>query len=69
METGQDEHRVELAVRRIEEALARISAAAEKTPAAVPASISAFVEKHESLRETVATNLRALDELIAELEP
>lgn len=64
--------RTEAAVQRIEAALARIAQSAERprnqgTPA--PPSVSALVERHESLRETVALALGELDALIGELEP
>lgn len=64
--------RSEAAVQRIEAALARIARAADaRAPAAapVPASVTALVEKHESLRETVAHAIAELDEVLASLEP
>jgi len=63
--------RSEAAVQRIEAALARIAAAADRPQAgqaAVPASVSALVERHESLRETVTQAIGELDTLIGELE-
>lgn len=61
--------RSEAAVQRIEAALARIAQAAEApAPAAVSPNVLALVEKHESLRETVAQALADLDAVIAELE-
>lgn len=65
------EERTEAAVQRIEVALARIAQAADRagTPAA-PASpsVTALVERHESLRETVAQTLGELDALLGDLE-
>jgi len=64
--------RTEAAVQRIEAALARIAQAAETArpaPPAMPPSVSALVERHESLRETVAQALGELDALLGELEP
>jgi hypothetical protein len=63
--------RTEAAVQRIEAALARIAQAADRPLAAAPSappSVSALVERHESLRETVAQALGDLDALLAELE-
>jgi len=66
--------RTEAAVQRIEAALARIAQAADRPRATAPAapaappSVSALVERHESLRETVAQALGDLDALLAELE-
>ena len=63
--------RTEAAVQRIEAALARIAQAADRPRAAAhaaPPSVSALVERHESLRETVAQALGDLDTLLAELE-
>jgi len=63
--------RTEAAVQRIEAALARIAQAADRpraTAPAAPPSVSALVERHESLRETVAQALGDLDALLAELE-
>jgi hypothetical protein len=63
--------RTEAAVQRIEAALARIAQAADSARAAAPAtptSVSALVERHESLRETVAQALGELDALLGELE-
>ena len=64
--------RTEAAVQRIEAALARIAQAAETArpaPPAMPPSVSALVERHESLRETFAQALGELDALLGELEP
>lgn len=61
----------EAAVQRIEAALARIARAADRPRAAAPAmapSVSKLVERHESLRETVAQALGELDKLLGELE-
>jgi hypothetical protein len=63
--------RTEAAVQRIEAALARIAQAADRPRGAAPSappSVSALVERHESLRETVAQALGDLDALLAELE-
>jgi hypothetical protein len=63
--------RTEAAVQRIEAALARIAQAADSAraaPPAMPRSVSALVERHESLRETVAQALGELDVLLGELE-
>lgn len=61
--------RSEAAVQRIEAALARIAQAAEApAPAGAAPNVLALVEKHESLRETVAHALAELDTVIAELE-
>ena len=63
--------RTEAAVQRIEAALARIAQAADSAraaPAPAPPSVSALVERHESLRETVAQTLGELDALLGELE-
>lgn len=64
--------RTEAAVQRIEAALARIAGAADRPRAAaqtsMPPSVSALVERHESLRETVAQAIGELDTLIGELE-
>ncbi len=63
--------RTEAAVQRIEAALALIAAAADRPPAAQAAmlpSVSALVERHESLRETVTQAIGELDTLIGELE-
>jgi hypothetical protein len=63
--------RTEAAAQRIEAALARIAQAADSAraaPPAMPPSVSALVERHESLRETVAQALGELDVLLGELE-
>ena len=62
-----DGDRIEQAVQRIESALARIARAAETIEPAPP-SVSALVVDHEELRETVASSLKKLDDLIGELE-
>ncbi|OZA93253.1 MAG: hypothetical protein B7X57_05610 [Erythrobacter sp. 34-65-8] len=62
-----DEERIENAVQRIEAALARIGAAADQV-SPQPASVSALLEKHETLRETVSNSLKELDELIGTIE-
>ena len=65
--------RTEAAVQRIEAALARIAASADRPRVAaqtpMPPSVSALVERHESLRETVTQAIGELDALIGELEP
>lgn len=55
------------AMQRIEAALARIDAAAAKIPEPNP-NVMGLVNKHEALREEVASTLRDLDKLIGELE-
>jgi hypothetical protein len=62
-----DAERIELAVQRIEAALARISAVADSAPVAPP-SVAALVGKHDALRETVETTLAEIDALIGKLE-
>ena len=70
-----DGQRIEAAVRRIEEALARIAKVADQDPpagaaaSALPANVSQLVVRHEELRETVAAELRRLDEIIGKLDP
>ena len=66
--------RSEAAMARIEAALARIDAAArnlgEKSAAPQPpASVMNLINKHEALREEVASVIGELDQLIAGLEP
>ncbi|GAA4643942.1 hypothetical protein GCM10023115_19020 [Pontixanthobacter gangjinensis] len=64
------EERIEIAVKRIEAALARISTVADASspePAAPQADASALAQKHEMLRKTVSSTLNELDELIGEL--
>ena len=65
--SAMDGERLESAVQRIEAALARIAEAADKARPA-PKSVSSLVDKHETLRETVAATLKELDELIGKLE-
>ncbi|UIP05948.1 hypothetical protein LY632_09555 [Erythrobacter sp. SDW2] len=70
--------RIETAVQRIEQALARISAIADKgpptvppmqgAPAAVPPNVLQLVTRHETLREAVLAELERLDEIIGKLE-
>ncbi len=63
--------KTEAAVQRIEHALARIAHAADRArdpSPATPPSVTALVERHESLRETVAQALGDLDALLGELE-
>lgn len=63
--------RTEAAVQRIEAALARIARAADDTRPASPHSaraVTALVDRHETLRETVAKALADLDKLLGELE-
>lgn len=62
-----EEDRGQAALSRIEAALARIDAASAKIPAANP-NVMSLVNKHEALREEVASTLRDLDKLIAEIE-
>lgn len=59
--------RIENAVQRIEAALARIGGAADAVATQAP-SVSSLVVKHEALRETAATTLKELNELIGTLE-
>lgn len=64
--------RTEAAVQRIEAALARIARAADNargSPPAVSSSVTALVERHETLRENVAQTVAELDKLLGELEP
>ena len=62
-----DQNRIEPAVQRIEAALARIAAVADAVPA--PQGIDASPSpQDEALRETVASTLAELDDLIARLE-
>jgi len=63
--------RTEAAVQRIEAALARIARAADTArtaPAPAVPSVTALVERHETLRETVAKALTDLDKLLGEIE-
>jgi hypothetical protein len=64
--------RTEAAVQRIEAALARIAQAADRArepmARAAPPSVTALVERHESLRETVAQALGQLDLLLDEFD-
>lgn len=75
--------RIEAAVQRIEQALARIATiadkgiadrgppeAAETSPpaAAVPPNVLQLVTRHETLRETVLAEIERLDEIIGKLE-
>lgn len=66
--------RSEAAVQRIEAALARIARVADGAAALPPSSaaptpsVVALIERHESLRETVAKALAELDAVIAEIE-
>jgi hypothetical protein len=67
--------RTEAAVQRIEAALARIAQAADRardaapsTPPPAPPSVTALVERHETLRETVAEALGQLDALLGEID-
>lgn len=61
------EQRIEQATRRIEAALGRIAQVAENK-IATPPSVSGLVVKHEALRESVASSLRELDDLLERLE-
>ncbi|MDC0886419.1 hypothetical protein OAS19_01315 [Altererythrobacter sp.] len=71
---NMDGERIEAAVKRIELALGRIAKVADQgpqvsgAPAAVPANVSQLVVQHEELRETVAAELRKLDDVIGKLE-
>ena len=75
--------RIEEAVQRIEQALARIAEIADRPPAPatvtsepaqgasaapVPPNVSQLVVRHEELRETVAAEIRRLDEIIGAIE-
>jgi hypothetical protein len=65
--------RSEAAVQRIEAALARIARVADSPPptriaATSTPSVTALVEQHEALRETVSRAIAELDSLIAELD-
>jgi capsule polysaccharide export protein KpsE/RkpR len=63
--------RTEAAVQRIEAALARIARAADgarAAPAPAAPSVTALVERQETLRETVAKALADLDKLLGEIE-
>jgi hypothetical protein len=63
--------RTEAAVQRIEAALARIAQAADRardSAPATPPSVTALVERHESLRESVAQALGQLDALLEEID-
>jgi hypothetical protein len=63
--------RTEAAVQRIEAALARIAQAADRAREGAPPpppSVTALVERHESLRETVAQALGKLDALLEEID-
>jgi len=68
------EDRIESAVQRIEAALSRIAgiADAEKTGAKGGAEtsppVTALIEKHEALRDSVSDTLAELDILIGEIE-
>ncbi|MFZ1743876.1 MAG: hypothetical protein WAT93_13555 [Pontixanthobacter sp.] len=58
---------IETAVQRIEAALARIADLADREITPSP-PVSALVEKHQSLLETVANTLNELDVLIEDLD-
>lgn len=71
--------RIEQAVQRIEQALARIAEIADKPAgqpstgsggdaAAMPPNVSQLVVRHEELRETVAAEIRRLDDIIGTIE-
>jgi hypothetical protein len=61
--------RTEVAVQRIEAALARIARASQAPPApTAPPNVLALIDQHESLRETVAQALAELDCVIAEID-
>lgn len=69
------EDRIESAVQRIESALSRIAeiADAEKPAgnnggAQASPSVTALIEKHEALRESVSDTLAELDTMIGEIE-
>lgn len=69
--------RIEAAVQRIEQALARIAAIADRPPAAatestpataaVPPNVLQLVTRHETLREAVLAELERLDEIIGKI--
>ena len=62
-------NRSEAAVQRIEAALARIARVADAPPADGKAvSVLALVEKHETLRETVAQAIADIDAVVAEID-
>lgn len=70
-----DGERIEAAVQRIEQALARIAAIADKGPlpsepaaTPVPPNVLQLVTRHESLREAVLSELERLDEIIGKIE-
>ncbi len=70
--------RIEAAVQRIEQALARIAAVADQRPLvlgtgsaagqAISPNVLQLVTSHEALRETVLEELTRLDRLIGKLE-
>jgi len=67
--------RIESAVQRIEQALARIAAiadggvsAAAGAQSTVPPNVLQLVTRHEALRETVLAELARLDAIIGKLE-
>ncbi|ABC63132.1 hypothetical protein [Erythrobacter litoralis] len=71
--------RIEHAVQRIEQALARIADIADKPtgqtasqqgdPAVgMPPTVSQLVVRHEELRETVAAEIKRLDDIIGKVE-
>ena len=74
--------RIETAVQRIEQALARIADVADREPAEAPAAaaaasdakpelspnVSQLVVHHEHLRETIVNEIKRLDEVIGKLE-
>ncbi len=71
--------RIEAAVQRIEQALARIAAVADAGPAQQPSgeraepptmspNVLQLVTRHEALRETVLEEIARLDTLIGKLE-
>lgn len=61
-----DGDRIEIAVKRIEDALARIARAAD-TVRPAPPSVSALVVRHEALRDQVAGTIEDIDALIESL--
>jgi hypothetical protein len=76
--TAMEGQRIEAAVQRIEQALARIVAIADRetvlggpspaAPASASPNVLQLVSRHESLRESVLAELELLDTIIGKLE-
>ena len=67
-----DGSRIDTAIARIEAALSRIGAASERlrsSSATPPPNVLGLVNSHEKLREQVASTIKDIDKLIAEIEP